>query len=145
MGHQPKTFGSGTCQVPLDVNDVSQVEVQITIIGLIVFDEPESIVHVVQGLSLSTTSLVSTWVTDRHKDTYIDIRTCRAAFSQLKTHVFLAPTGAQGEAMSCVRASVTLCKRTLKMSSKELKQASGQVSRQASKQASKQAGKQESR
>ena len=45
-------------------------------IWLIVFDEPESIVHVVQGLSLSTTSLVSTWVTDRHKDTYIDIRTC---------------------------------------------------------------------
>ena len=47
--------------------------------------------------------------------------------------------------MSCVRGSVTLFKRTLKMSSRELKQASKQASRQAGKQASRQAGKQASR
>ena len=34
-----------------------------------------------------------------------------------KSFTFLAPTGAQGEAMLSVRASVTFLKRTMKMSS----------------------------
>ena len=57
----------------------------------------------------------------------------------------LAPTGAQGVKMSvraCVRPSGTFLKKTLKMSFRELKQASKQVSKQASKQASKQVSKQ---
>ena len=58
---------------------------------------------------------------------------------------FLAPTGAQDVKMSCVRACVTLFKRTLKMSSRELKQASKQESRQAGKHAGKQADRQAGR
>ena len=47
------TFWSGTSQVPLGVNPKSKLP-----IGFIVFDEPELIVLVIQGLSPSTASLV---------------------------------------------------------------------------------------